>query len=450
MFICICCLVFFCGCKTTDKTGNAANAEGIEVQEGVMKVIDFRSGAFAEGLGTLSNTTVEVEGLTFFAGESKRIVFDTVNGMPPANPQDFPDIDLTGSVLMNNTGINSLHIAVPVEGPSVLKVYYSSNADSQRSLVLSGTDKRKILDFVTEPVKWTVSLGTYRYEGGPGTLYLSGSGGGIRLFQIEVLSGKFAEGIETQAAGQTGELLPARYPAAAFDYEGFVPSGRIFLAGDSTVCIYTSDPSYSVPRNGWGMHLRDWFKPESSIEIINLALSGRSARSFTAEANYAALSRDIGKGDYLFIQFGHNDEKADDILRYADASKSKETEASFKWFLYEGYIKLAQSKGAIPVLVTPIERREFSGNTVKDTHGIYDDAIRELAAETGVPLIDLTAKTNRLYAAEGPQNTARFHAVSIDGSVDDTHLNAEGALAVSKLVADGIKEANLKIASELL
>ncbi|MDR0878728.1 MAG: GDSL-type esterase/lipase family protein [Treponema sp.] len=222
---------------------------------------------------------------------------------------------------------------------------------------------------------------------------------------------------------------------------------KIFLAGDSTVCDFVTDGAYQVKRAGWGRYLQSWFIPGTAA-VFNYAMSGRSSKSFTTEAAYRRVLNEIGAGDYLFIQFGHNDEKIEDSARGTDVSGSKETEGSFKWYLYEKYVVPARQKGAEAVLVTPVSRREESGG-VSDSHKNYDDAVRELAEEAGVPLIDLTQKTAELYerilSEGGAEGTAALFAVRKDDVPDNTHFNGEGAQAVCALLIAGIKELKLPL-----
>lgn len=216
---------------------------------------------------------------------------------------------------------------------------------------------------------------------------------------------------------------------------------KIFIVGDSTACVYGSDDNYAVPRAGWGMYLGDYIK---GAEVVDLAKSGRSSKSLTVEEEYSTLLKEMKEGDFLLIQFGHNDAKKsseEDLKnRYTDPEGDKDTEGSFKYSLYNNYIKAAKDKGAEPILITPIARRSFDENgNVKDTHGLYDDAVRELAEEVNVPCVDATRITTELYQATGPDDTAAFHAVYKDVSKgdkghDNTHLNHYGA----KLVAGGI------------
>lgn len=222
-------------------------------------------------------------------------------------------------------------------------------------------------------------------------------------------------------------------------------STRIFIVGDSTACEYGSDDNYAVPRAGWGMYLGEY---APNAEIINLAKSGRSSKSLTVEEEYQTLLSEIGENDYLLIQFGHNDAKKsseEDLKnRYTDPEGDINTEGSFKNSLYTNYIKAAQDKGAIPILLTPIARRSFdeAGN-VKDTHGLYDDAIRNLGDELNIPCVDVTKITTELYQELGFDGTAAFHAIYKDVTKgdkghDNTHLNHYGANMIAYGIAKGL------------
>lgn len=220
---------------------------------------------------------------------------------------------------------------------------------------------------------------------------------------------------------------------------------KIFIVGDSTACIYGSDDNYAVPRAGWGMYLEDYIK---DAEVIDLAKSGRSSKSLTVEEEYNTLLKEMKEGDFLLIQFGHNDAKKsneDDLKnRYTDPEGDKDTEGSFKYSLYNNYIKMAREKGAKPILITPIARRSFDedGN-IKDTHGLYDDAVRELADEVNVPCVDANKITAELYQTTGFDDTAAFHAIYKDVTKgdkghDNTHLNHYGARLVAGGIAKGL------------
>lgn len=219
-----------------------------------------------------------------------------------------------------------------------------------------------------------------------------------------------------------------------------------YLVGDSTVCDYGEDKDYAIPRGGIGMFLGDYLT--GNIAVSNLALSGRSSKSFTAEDNYQKLLSGIREGDYLFIQFGHNDAKNandEDIkLRYTDPDSDREAPGSFKYYLYEYYIKEALDKKARPILVTPVSRRSFDDNgKLKDTHGRYAEAVRELAGELDIPCIDLTRLTEDYYNRLGEEGTKALHAVyknntKGEGGLDNTHFNHNGAKCVAGILAEAL------------
>ncbi len=237
---------------------------------------------------------------------------------------------------------------------------------------------------------------------------------------------------------------------------GKVKGTRIFVVGDSTLSAF-NDPYY-YPRYGYGTKLQDYIS-EDKATVINLAMSGRSSKSFTTEKNYETLKKNIKKGDYLIIGFGHNDEKSEEA-RYTNPNGTKEDAGSFKNSLYTNYVKLAQDKKATPVLCTPIVRRApgkaYEGNVVhvtKDVEGFpggdYPKAIRELGAETGVTVIDLTQVTKDRYEQlANDKETAKFHAQLTykAASTDNTHLNTYGASVIAYDVITALKAADEKFA----
>ena len=224
----------------------------------------------------------------------------------------------------------------------------------------------------------------------------------------------------------------------------------VFIAGDSTACEYGKDEKYALPRAGWGMYLGKYAK---DVNVTDYALSGRSSKSFTTEDNYYKLMRDVGEGDYVIIQFGHNDAKnssdEDKELRYTDPKGDKDTEGSFKNSLYKNYILPVQEKGATPILLTPISRRNFEDNgKVKDSHGLYDDAVRELADELGITYIDMTKITEDIYNKVGENGAMYYHAIYNDrekgkNGIDNTHLNHWGGEKIAYLTASELAKAGV-------
>lgn len=237
---------------------------------------------------------------------------------------------------------------------------------------------------------------------------------------------------------------------------GKVKGTRIFVVGDSTLSAF-NDPYY-YPRYGYGTKIQDYLDADKAT-VINLAMSGRSSKSFTTEKNYETLKKNIKKGDYLIIGFGHNDEKSEEA-RYTNPNGAKEEAGSFKNSLYENYVKLAQDKKATPVLCTPIVRRApgkaYEGSVVhitKDVEGFpggdYPKAIRELGAETNTTVIDLTQITKDRYEQlANDKETAKFHAQLTykPASTDNTHLNTYGASVIAYDVVTALRDADAKFA----
>ncbi|WP_100405625.1 rhamnogalacturonan acetylesterase [Bacillus solitudinis] len=215
----------------------------------------------------------------------------------------------------------------------------------------------------------------------------------------------------------------------------------IYVVGDSTASNYSSN---FAPRAGWGQVFGEMF--DQKIVVKNHAASGRSSKSFIDEGRLTDVLNQIEKGDYLFIQFGHNDQKNDDPSRYTEPS------TTYKSYLKQ-YIDGAYAKDALPVLVTSVERRRFTDDgQARDSLGDYPQALRELGAELHVPVIDLTTKSKALYQEVGPEETKKVflwleadeHENYPDGVQDNTHFQENGARLIAKLVAHEIKELKLR------
>ncbi len=218
-------------------------------------------------------------------------------------------------------------------------------------------------------------------------------------------------------------------------------SGNIYLVGDSTVCAFSDN--YYLPRYGYGTQLYNYINCEPT-QIKNLALSGRSSKSYLTEGNYATLKNSIKAGDYLIIGFGHNDEKNDDAERYTSPTGDKQTEGSFQKVLYDNYVKLAKDKGATPILCTPVVRYDstgaYTGSVVHVTsNGDYVQAIKNLGEDTDTTVIDLTAITKDLYKQDN-EKAQYYHAFTTykgekpdetPNGRDNTHLNKYGAKTVA-------------------
>ncbi|SFL45957.1 rhamnogalacturonan acetylesterase [Halanaerobium salsuginis] len=221
---------------------------------------------------------------------------------------------------------------------------------------------------------------------------------------------------------------------------------KIFIAGDSTASTYSEN---NAPRAGWGQLLHRFFNQE--VKVINKAASGRSSRSFIAENRLAEIEKLISKDDYLMIQFGHNDQK-DDPARKTDAAED------FPDYLTE-YIKTARQNKAVPILLTPIARRNFSADgKLIATHGKYPAAIRQLAEQEQVALLDLTAISHNYFEKLGPEKTKDIFLWLAAGEsenypageTDNTHFSATGALMIAALIVNEIKKQKLDLAKYIL
>lgn len=243
------------------------------------------------------------------------------------------------------------------------------------------------------------------------------------------------------------------FPVAAKDnkYDN-LKSRKLYLVGDSTVSSF-NDTTYYYPREGYGNPLKSYIYTRK-LRVRNLALSGRSSKSFLVEKNYQILLDSLKEGDILMIAFGHNDEKGEKA-RYTNPNTDITDPDSFKYSLYQNYIKMAQERGAIPILCTPIVRRsrngEYTGallHSTKDSGkykgGDYAQAIRDLGKELNVTVIDNTTITKELYEKLGSEETLLLHArtSSSKASVDNTHTNYYGASYIAYLIAEELKNSD--------
>lgn len=211
----------------------------------------------------------------------------------------------------------------------------------------------------------------------------------------------------------------------------------IYMIGNSTM----ADKPFKDgnPEKGWGQIFPLYFN--DGIEIKNHAVNGRSTKSFIDEGRWDSVVSKIRSGDYVIMEFGHNDAKKDDPKRYADAN------TDYKWNL-EKIINEARQKGGIPVLATPIVRRRFDDKGVfYDVHGDYPKVVRELAQKMNVLLLDLHKKSEEYIIKLGEERSKEFY-LHIDadeynslpnGLIDDTHLSPCGAFRICDFAADEIK-----------
>jgi lysophospholipase L1-like esterase len=220
---------------------------------------------------------------------------------------------------------------------------------------------------------------------------------------------------------------------------GFSQQSRpvyVFMIGDSTMA--DKDPK-TEPERGWGQMLQPFFKETATIS--NHAKNGRSSKSFIDEGLWQNVLDSLQAGDYVIIQFGHNDQKSDEA-RHTDPSTTYKSNL-------QKYVNETRAKGASPILCTSIVRRKFDeqGN-LTDTHGEYPDVVRRVAQEMSVPLLDLQLRTQQLVSDLGPEKSKSLYLYT-ERVKDDTHLNIEGATTVAGIAAEEIKTLKLRLAEHL-
>ncbi len=216
---------------------------------------------------------------------------------------------------------------------------------------------------------------------------------------------------------------------------------KVYLIGDSTMSIKEIK---AYPETGWGMPFANFF--DSTIEVDNRAKNGRSTRTFISENRWQPVADELKEGDYVFIQFGHNDESKEKVDRYV-------TPEQFKINI-ERFVKETREKKAIPVLITAVARRKFDNTQhIVDGHGVYTQIVRDLSIELDVPMIDLQKSSTILFEKWGTESSKLLfnhlekgeHPNYPEGKVDDTHFNELGARKIAQLVLEDMKKLNLDL-----
>lgn len=229
----------------------------------------------------------------------------------------------------------------------------------------------------------------------------------------------------------------------------------VFMIGDSTMA--NKDIRGGKMERGWGMMLKNFFTED--IIVDNHALNGRSSKSFITEGHWQKVVEKIKPGDYVFIQFGHNDEK-DDVKRHTDPGSTFDDNL-------RKFVKETRMRGGIPVLFNSVVRRIFTnsktaiadddtrsnssaglieGDTLIDTHGDYLLSPRNVARELNVPFVDANKITHDLEQNLGPEGSKKLHMWYLPNEIsslpkgrqDNTHYNVYGAYVVAGLLADAV------------
>lgn len=219
----------------------------------------------------------------------------------------------------------------------------------------------------------------------------------------------------------------------------------IFIAGDSTASIKETK---AYPETGWGMPFVYFW--DSAVTVQNLAKNGRSTKSFRQEGLWAKITDNAAEGDYVLIQFGHNDE--------VPTKKTYTTEEEFTNNLVQ-FVKETREKKAIPVLITPVARRKFdSTGHITGTHDVYAQLVRNVAKVHEVALIDLDRKSQALYQQFGVEYSKLLflqlkpgeHPNYPAGKDDNTHFSELGARLVAQLVLEEIKKTVPELAAHII
>ena len=220
----------------------------------------------------------------------------------------------------------------------------------------------------------------------------------------------------------------------------------VHLAGDSTMAAKRPEKR---PETGWGEFLQAAFD-SARVRVVNHAQNGRSTRTFIAEGRWQAIVDSLRPGDWVLIQFGHNDQSKEKVDRYTPPDDFRANLARM--------VREARAEGANPVLLTPVMRRRFdSTGTFYDVHGEYPDLTRRVAMELGVPLIDVHRSSERVLRELGAERSralflqlkAGEHPNYPQGVEDNTHFSPAGARVMAQLVIDAIRDSGLPLASEL-
>jgi lysophospholipase L1-like esterase len=215
------------------------------------------------------------------------------------------------------------------------------------------------------------------------------------------------------------------------------PPITVYLAGDSTMAEKKAEKR---PETGWGEMLAQYF-PAEKVRIENHAQNGRSTRTFISENRWQAIVDKLKKGDYVFIQFGHNDQSKEKVDRYTSPEDYRKNLIRF--------VTEVRAKKAFPVLLTPVMRRKFdAAGKFIDQHGEYPDIVRAVAREYKTPLIDMHRASEKVIVGYGVEESKKLFLQLAagenpnypNGVSDNTHFNPRGAEEMARLAVEGIRQ----------
>lgn len=231
----------------------------------------------------------------------------------------------------------------------------------------------------------------------------------------------------------------------------------IFLIGDSTVADYSLEDDYQAkkfPQVGWGQMFHSFFQRDSlklvkgilgntkEVKIDDRAKGGRSTRTFFQEGRWSAVYNSLQKGDIVMMQFGHNDASVEKTERYVNIEGYKEF---LRLFIHQ-----TREKGAMPILLTPVARNyPWTEGKLTNVHGEYPQAVKDVAKELNVKLIDLNELSMEFFSSKGQDFVTTNYFMNFEagifgaypnGQKDNTHFQTAGGLEVARLVFDAMKK----------
>jgi lysophospholipase L1-like esterase len=219
----------------------------------------------------------------------------------------------------------------------------------------------------------------------------------------------------------------------------------VYLIGDSTMA---NKAVSTYPETGWGMPFAAMF--DSTVVVDNRAKNGRSTRTFISENLWEPIAAKLQPGDYVFIQFGHNDESKEKVDRYTAPEDYTRNLIKF--------IAETRARKSNPVLLTPVTRRRFKDGKVQETHSGYSELVLQVAKEQNVPVIDLDRLSRNLLEDFGEEKSKLLflhlapgeHPNYPDGKDDNTHFNELGARKMAQIVLQQVRELDLDLARRII
>ena len=381
--------------------------------------------AWGDGTGTswrsptsgtyYSGSTIALDGVTVMLGSASdsNVTWSWHSGNAGLIPSQMPNTNGTSSTLITSFSETSPFGTLPTRGcflkvtataKGKLTVGCKPSTDGAQNLVFVTMDADNPSVIASAKVNSSIWDASYTYDLEAGRTYY--------IFQL----------------AKSGQLSGYRFTLKSIAYERADNKKiKVFTIGDSTMANKSSNTE-----RGWGT-LFPWFVDEGKVTVSNYAADGRSTKSFISEGRWTTVLDQLSEGDYVLIQFGHNDEKTDGSLHTDPLTTYKENLTKF--------VNETRAKGANPVLLTPIVRRIFgSDGNIYDEHTEYANAMKELATALNVPLIDMNTLSAQYENIAGIVGSRALHEYFPGSEIDNTHLCQLGAYITARCVAEQIAQ----------